>query len=191
MVPVALAAEMMGFANAQPSYGLSKLCEFEAHASCIMLGDQYFLVTIFNCVGKLAPGAKMEILSWLVVNSILPLMPIGFFYLGFLIIKGSIQWIPPIRDGQVCFYSTTIAIITIKDIIAIKADGFFWLFGLVFCWLVSFFVYSVSVYSTIYPSPADTERTAIDGRVALASIFCGILTTATVVGLRLEYGVLK
>lgn len=137
------------------------------------------------------PGAPMEVMSWLVVNSILPLAPIGFFYLGFLIIKGSIDWVPPIRDGQICFYSTTIAIIAIKDIVAVKADGFGWLVGLVVCWLISFFVYGVSVYSIIYPSPAPKDRTAIDKRVALASIACGILTTVTVVGLRLEHGVLK
>lgn len=133
----------------------------------------------------------MEILQWLIVNSILPLAPIGFFYFGFLLIKGSINWVPPIRDGQICFYSTTIAIIAIKDIVAVKADGFGWLFGLVVCWLISFFVYSISVYSTIYPSAAAADREAIDKRVALASIACGVLTTVTVIGLRLAYGVLK
>jgi len=138
------------------------------------------------------PGEEMEVLTWLIVNSILPLAPIGFFYLGFLLIKGRpIQWVPPIRDGQICFYSTTIAIITIKDIVALKAGGFGWLFGLVGCWLISFFVYSTSVYSTIYPSARAADRLAIDRRVAWASIACGILTTATVIGLRLEYGVLK
>jgi hypothetical protein len=133
----------------------------------------------------------MDVLAWLVINSILPLLPIGFFYLGFLLIKGSINWVPPIRDGQICFYSTTIAIITIKDIVAVKAAGFGWLFGLVFCWFVSFFVYGISVYSAIYPSATDADRIAVDKRVALASIACGILTTVTVIGLRLEYGVLK
>jgi hypothetical protein len=133
----------------------------------------------------------MDVLTWLVVNSILPLAPIGFFYFGFLLIKGSISWVPPIRDGQICFYSTTIAIITIKDIVALKAGGFGWLFGLVFCWLVSFFVYSISVYSAIYPSVTASDRIAVDKRVALASIACGIFTTVTVIGLRLEYGVLK
>jgi len=133
----------------------------------------------------------MEVVTWLIINSLLPLAPIGFFYLGFLLIKGSINWVPPIRDGQICFYSTTIAIITIKDIVAVQAGGFGWLFGLVFCWFVSFFVYGISVYSTIYPSTTDVDKMAVDKRVALASIACGIFTTVTVIGLRLEYGVLK
>src|SRR5712691_11390775 len=125
----------------------------------------------------------MDLLTWLVINSILPLAPIGFFYLGFLLIKGSISWVPPIRDGQICFYSTTIAIVTIKDIVGVKAEGLGWLLGLVFCWLVSFFVYSISVYSAIYPSPTAADRIAVDKRVALASIACGVLTTVTVIGL--------
>lgn len=131
-----------------------------------------------------------EILQWLVINSVLPLAPIGFFYLGVLIIRGkqSFQWVPPIRDGQICFYSTTIAIIAVKDIIALQASVIL-LFGLIGCWLLSFFVYSISVYSTIYPDK--TDAAAIDRRVALASISCGIVTTAMVVGLRLHYGVLK
>jgi hypothetical protein len=64
------------------------------------------------------------------------------------------------------------------------------LFGLVACWLLSFFVYSFSVYSTIYPDPDAGVRRAVDARVALASLFCGIVTTVMVVGLRLHYGVL-
>jgi hypothetical protein len=134
-----------------------------------------------------------EIVQWLGINSILPLAPIGFFYLGVLLIKGkkSFRWVPPIRDGQICFYSTTVAIIAIKDIGALQASGILWLFGLIGCWFVSFFVYSISVYSTIYPSGDKTDAEAIDRRVAWASIFCGILTTAMVIGLRLHYGVLK
>jgi hypothetical protein len=137
------------------------------------------------------PGGGMEVLTWLIINSILPLAPIGFFYFGLFLGKGSIQWIPPIRDGQICFYSTTIAIIAIKDIVAAKPSGLGWLLGLAGCWLLSFFVYSFSVYSTIYPTQEVADRAGIDKRVALASIFCGIVTTATVIGLRLEYEILK
>jgi hypothetical protein len=133
-----------------------------------------------------------EILQWLGVNSILPLAPIGFFYFGVLLIKGkkTFQWIPPIRDGQICFYSTTIAMIAIKDIFAVKPTGATWFFGLAACWLVSFFVYTISVYSTIYPSSDKDDREAIDWRVAWASIACGVLTTVIVIGLRLQFGVL-
>jgi hypothetical protein len=132
----------------------------------------------------------MQVLQWLVINTILPLSPIGFFYLGIWMATGSITWVPPIRDGQICFYSTTIAIITIKDIFSANAAGVMPFFGLAACWLVSFFVYGFSIYSTIYPSPIPALKLAIDIRVALASIACGIFTTAMVIGLRLHYGVL-
>jgi hypothetical protein len=133
----------------------------------------------------------MAVLEWLTINAILPLLPIVFFYIGTLMITGTIAWVPPIRDGQICFYATTIAIIAIKDIVAAKPTEAYWLYGLVVCWLISFFVYSFSVYSTIYPSRSPTNKRAIDVRVAFASIACGVLTTATVVGLRLYYGILK
>lgn len=144
-------------------------------------------------VGPIGAGAMTEIAQWIGINSVLPLAPIAFFYLGVLLIKGkkSLEWVPPIRDGQICFYSTTIAIIAIKDISAVQSNSILWIFGLVFCWFISFFVYSISVQSTIYPNPDKTEAAAIDRRVAWASIFCGVVTTAIVIGLRLHYGVLK
>jgi hypothetical protein len=133
----------------------------------------------------------MEIIQWLIVNAALPLLPIPLFYLAIWMRHGSINWVPPIRDGQICFYSTTIALIAIKDIFATPQSGVMWFFGLAGCWVVSLFVYGFSIYSTIYPDPSVTDRDAIDRRVALASISCGILTTAMVVGLRVEYGVLR
>lgn len=131
----------------------------------------------------------MDVLQWLIINMVLPLSPIAFFYLGIWMLAGTISWIPPIRDGQICFYATTLAIIAIKDI-AEKHAGAMPFFGLSACWLLSFFVYSFSVYTTIYPVPGAAARRAIDLRVALASVCCGIVTTAMVVGLRLHYGVL-
>jgi hypothetical protein len=131
----------------------------------------------------------MEVVQWLIVNALLPLLPILFFYLCLWLLARKITWIPPIRDGQICFYSTTLAIIAIKDILAKNPEPMP-LFGLVACWLLSFFVYSFSVYSTIYPDPDAGVRRAVDARVALASLFCGIVTTVMVVGLRLHYGVL-
>ena len=55
-----------------------------------------------------------EVLQWLVINTVFPLLPIVLFYLGVWIKKGAIAWVPPIRDGQICFYATTIAIIPIN-----------------------------------------------------------------------------
>jgi hypothetical protein len=133
----------------------------------------------------------MAVLKWLGINTILPLFPIGFTYLAIWLRRKRIAWASPIRDGQVCFYATTIAIIAVKDIIEAKPTDTDWLFGLGFCWFVSFFVYSFSIFSTLYPEATEELRTAIDRRYAVASLACGLLTTAMVVGLRLNYGVLK
>lgn len=133
----------------------------------------------------------MEVLQWLAINTIFPLFPIVLFYLGVWLKKGTIAWAAPIRDGQICFYATTIAIIALKDVVATKPMGLWWLIGLAGCWLVSLFVYSFSVYSTIYPEQDENERRGIDRRYAGASIACGFLTTVTVIGIRLYYGVLQ
>ena len=132
-----------------------------------------------------------EVLQWLVINTVFPLLPIVLFYLGVWIKKGAIAWVPPIRAGQICFYATTIAIIALKDIVAAKPLGLWWLIGLAACWVISLFVYSFSVYSTIYPEPNEDERRWIDGRYAGASIACGFLTTVMVIGIRIHYGVLQ
>jgi hypothetical protein len=133
----------------------------------------------------------LEILQWLAINTAFPLLPIILFYLAIWVTKGRITLVTPIRDGQICFYATTIAIIALKDIVAAKPAGLWWLIGLAGCWLVSLFVYSFSVYSTIYPESDEDTRRGIDLRYAVASIACGFLTTVTVIGFRLEYGVLQ
>src|SRR5262249_49989449 len=112
----------------------------------------------------------LEILQRLAINTVFPLFPIVLFYLGIWVIKGRIAWVAPIRDGQICFYATTIAIIALKDIVAAKPTGLWWLIGLAGCWLVSLFIYSFSVYSTIDPEPDEGTRRGIDLRYAGASI---------------------
>jgi len=131
-----------------------------------------------------------DIALWLVVNTGLPLLPIPLFYLAIWLFRGAVKWVTPIRDGQICFYSTTIAILTMKDIFDANAGGKWAFFGLSGCWIVSLFVYGFSIFSTISPPPPK-DRDAIDLRYALASIFCGVLTTVIVIGLRSHYGVLK
>lgn len=137
-------------------------------------------------------GQRMsDIAQWLIVNTLFPLLPIPIFYLFIWISKGSISWVPPIRDGQVCFYSTIIAILAIKDIYGTNPAGVIWFWGLAGCWIFSLVVYSYSIYSAIYPTGTTADKEAIDWRIALASLFLGALTTLCVVTLRMEYGVLK
>jgi hypothetical protein len=50
-----------------------------------------------------------------------------------------------------------------KDIVTLKPAGIWWLVGLAPCWLISLFVYSFSVYTTLYP-----EKTAAPGGLPLA-----------------------
>jgi hypothetical protein len=131
-----------------------------------------------------------NIALWLVLNTLLPLLPIPLFYLAIWLFRGTISWVTPIRDGQICFYSTTIAILTLKDIFDAHANAKWGFFGLVGCWIVSLFIYGFSIFSTIYP-PRQADRDAIDLRCALASISCGVLTTVTVISLRSYYGILR
>jgi hypothetical protein len=134
-----------------------------------------------------------EVALWLVVNTAIPLLPIPLFYMFLWIFHGAIgaiRWVTPIRDGQICFYSTTVAVLAVRDIYDTHVSLVWAFFGLVGCWIVSLMIYGFSVFTTIYP-PAVADRNAIDARYALASIFCGVLTTVVVVGLRYHYGVLN
>lgn len=132
-----------------------------------------------------------DIVQWLIVNTALPLLPIPLFYLAVWFKRGKIAWVPPIRDGQICFYSTIIAILAIKDIFAANPTGSLWFYGLAGCWVFSVFVYGFSVYSSIYPSGTLADRKEVDTQIAAASIVCGLMTTLFVVSLRIYYGVLK
>jgi len=127
---------------------------------------------------------------WVVWNTVLPLLPIPLFYIALWLLRGAINWVTPIRDGQICFYSTTISILTMKDILNTHASPVWAFVGLAACWILSLFVYCVSIFSTISPPPR-WERDAFDLRYALASIACGLLTTVIVIMLRSYYGVLK
>jgi hypothetical protein len=133
----------------------------------------------------------LDVVQWLIWNTILPLLPVAFFYLAIWLKRGAIEWVPPIRDGQICFYSTIIAILAIKDIFGANPTGSLWFFGLVGCWLFSGYVYGISVYSTIYPEGTRADRADVDKRIAKATIYCGLLTTLFVVVFRIHFGVLK
>jgi hypothetical protein len=133
----------------------------------------------------------LDVVKWLIVNTVLPLLPVAFFYLVVWLKRGVIEWIPPIRDGQICFYSTIIAILAMKDIFGKNPTDTLWFFSLVGCWLVSTVVYSISVYSTINPEGTKADRQYVDKRIAKATIWCGLLTTLFVVVFRINFGVLK
>jgi hypothetical protein len=56
-----------------------------------------FQVTTTQGVGLRRRGCDMAVIEWLIIYTILPLLPIAFFYFGIWMIRGTIAWVPPIR----------------------------------------------------------------------------------------------
>jgi len=125
--------------------------------------------------------------EWLLYNSVLPLLIVPLYYLASLIIRKEIIWFAPIRDGGVCFYATIISILLMKDLIVSPESSKSWILAPVICWLFSFFVYALAVYTTVYPELENKRE--IDVRVSLTSVFCAVVTTAVVLGVRIHLAI--
>ena len=126
--------------------------------------------------------------EWLLYNSVLPLLIVPLYYLASLIIRKEIIWFAPIRDGGVCFYATIISILLVKDLIFASAPGKGWILAPIVCWLFSFFVYALAVYTSVYPELENKDD--IDVRVSWTSLFCAALTTVVVLGVRIHLDIL-
>jgi hypothetical protein len=133
----------------------------------------------------------LELGGWLLFNTFLPLLSVPLYYAASLIIRGrkNFVWYAPVRDGGLCFYATIIAILLIKDIIEEPGAAKIWIIAPVVCWIFSFFIYALAVYTSVYPSLGDKD--AIDVRVSWTSLFCAIVATAVVVGVRIHLAILK
>ena len=74
-----------------------------------------------------------------------------------------------------------------KDLIVSQDSSKSWILAPVICWLFSFFVYALAVYTTVYPELANKRE--IDVRVSLTSVFCAVVTTAVVLGVRIHLAI--
>ena len=113
--------------------------------------------------------------EWLMYNVVLPLLPIPLVIVIASLVKRDGSFFTIIRDGQLCFYSTTLCSLAIRDIIKSPSGSEipFFVGGILFCFLVSAFTYGVMVLNTIRGWGNSQE----DRKLGLMSLFSSAATT--------------
>src|SRR5262249_13765062 len=97
------------------------------------------------------PCGGREMLRWFSFECLLPLAPVPIFYLIIWLCGAKIKTWIPIRDGQICFFCTTTAVVAMRDLSPHAAEGQWWLFGPLIPAFISMVIYVAAVFTTIRP----------------------------------------
>lgn len=134
----------------------------------------------------------LEILQWLLYNTVIPLMPIPLVWLGAWLIGIDQKLLSILSNGQLCFYCTAISAAAIRDIVskAPEDSQFTGIFvgGIIFCMILSTFAYGVA--AIINQTNNEELNIANSNRLAWTSIFAAISTTILVASSRMFLGLL-
>ena len=97
--------------------------------------------------------------EWIVYNVILPLLPVPLVYFGFWLLSIKRKVVEIIKDGQLCFFCTTLVAVAIRDLTnAYTTASIAWpLIGLIFILILSTFVYAVAVVGTAAGTIAEKD----------------------------------
>jgi hypothetical protein len=125
--------------------------------------------------------------EWLFFSVIMPLLPIPLVLLGLWMCGMSRKISSIIRDGQLCYYCTSLSASTISDLYNYNkgippsaASTAFQLqilfFGMMFCMILSIFSYAIAI---IFSQTDNTvvSNESYEGRFALMSLGYVIATT--------------
>ena len=135
--------------------------------------------------------------NWLIYNTVLPLMPVPLVYFGAWLIGTPKRVISIIRDGQLCFYCTSLAAVCVNDIV--RSDKVhpnstigLAMAGLIFCLILSTFAYGVAATSPATTSATPTTPTGVSAsdelKLGMTSIAVAIATTVLVSSVRYSLG---
>ncbi|MEO1670173.1 MAG: hypothetical protein AAFR77_05190 [Cyanobacteria bacterium J06631_2] len=125
----------------------------------------------------------LELLQWILFNTVIPLMPIPLVWLGAWTMKANQKLLSILSDGQLCFYSTAISASAINDIVTKSSEnnnlkGIF-IGGIFFCMILSTFAYGIAKVNQI-----DKDKRDNNGRLAWTSILAAVTTTILVASSR-------
>jgi hypothetical protein len=126
--------------------------------------------------------------KWLFFECLLPLSPVLAFYLFLWLYMRDLKTWVPIKDGQVCFFCTTTAVIAIRDLAPVSAKGAWWLGGPLIPMILSLFVYCAAIFTTLKPEEDKKTQGSIDRNISIASLLCLAATILVIGGLRYSYG---
>ncbi|MDJ0902574.1 MAG: hypothetical protein QNJ55_27600 [Xenococcus sp. MO_188.B8] len=132
----------------------------------------------------------LELLQWLLYNSLIPLMPIPLVWFGAWLIGVDRDLLSILSNGQICFYCTAISATAIRDIVtkAPESSQFMGVFvgGIIFCMILSTFAYGVAA-TVNHIDDNDSDK---GHSLAWTSIFAAISTTILVASSRKILGLL-
>ena len=132
----------------------------------------------------------LELLQWLLYNSLIPLMPIPLVWLGAWLIGVDRDLLSILSNGQLCFYCTAISATAIRDIVtkAPESSQFIGIFigAIIFCMILATFAYGVA--ATV--KQIDDNDLNKGHRLAWTSIFAAISNTILVASSRKILGLL-
>lgn len=127
-------------------------------------------------------------IRWLIFECLVPLTPVPIFY-GLMALFGvGVRTLVPVRDGQICFFCTTTAVVAMRDLKPHAGDGEWWLYGPLIVLFISLVIYCAAIFTTIRPDQDPIVQAKSDKAVSWASIFCVICTICVIGGLRYSYG---
>jgi hypothetical protein len=144
-------------------------------------------------LGKVKRGARRPLVregvagdlimaEWILYDVCLSLLPIPLVLLGTWLINTPRGLFAIIRDGQLCFYCTTLGAVAIRDVTKLARPGqpiAVWLAGILFCLILATFTYGIAV--TIESSKHEDEHKATyQFRLGIASLWNAVSTTIIV-----------
>jgi hypothetical protein len=133
--------------------------------------------------------------NWFIYNTVLPLLPVPLVYFGAWLIGTRKRVMGIIRDGQLCFYCTSLAAVCVNDIFKSgkqheSATIGLSVAGLILCLILSTFIYGIAATApATAPSPGSSGvSTADEIKLGFASIATALVTTLMVMQLRYSLG---
>jgi hypothetical protein len=127
----------------------------------------------------------LELSQWLLYSSFIPLFPIPLVWLSAWLLGIDRSWATILRNGQLCFYCTTLSATTIRDIIT-RSPADTSLNSIFIGFLVVIIIFSTFLYGTaVTIVELPSEQPPQNDRIVWLSIFTAVATTITVIVTRI------
>ena len=134
-------------------------------------------------------------LNWFIYNALLPLLPVPLVYFAAWLVGTRKRIMSILRDGQLCFYCTSLAASCINDIfksgIPIPAPQMsIAIASLICCLILSTFTYGVAATAPVaaVPETSPAVAAADEVKLGITSIATALATTLIVLLTRYSFG---
>ncbi|MEO0455068.1 MAG: hypothetical protein AAF152_00600 [Cyanobacteria bacterium P01_A01_bin.114] len=126
-------------------------------------------------------------------------MPIPLVLFGAWLLEAPANIVILLRDGQLCFYCTSISASAIRDLLSVQQlnalEANFFIAGMILCIILSTFAYGVTTLVSQSSegtnlSSSKSKSSSTDTRLALTSVFVTVATTIIVLSTRKSFELL-